>query len=320
MTSTRSSSNLIVLSGDGENGKIEKSENNSRDSLRDVDEEKLRTLWCGSGSGSLDPRVDEEILYELFQNAGPLEKVIICSARNQTGKKFALIVFQHIESPAYAAELFKGTELFEKALILSTNSRIATGQRPGHFRSFSDPARLAPRSGWSTSGGTQQVDTFRVPAVPLNNNQAQEVSRYYRWQQTDKQSSRISDKGEQFNKREISNTGENKEKKEKKVTREDSDLRGRDDRHRSSYPSSRSRSHERFRERSDSSSERRERRENRDEVASSREHGSCSRSRTLFSIRNDRKHRSLERKEDRYESRRNEDRRGRSREVRKKKY
>ena len=97
------------------------------ESLQDVDEEKLRTLWCGSESGSLDPRVDEEILFELFQNAGPLERVIICSARNQTGKKFALIVFQHLESPAYAAELFKGTELFEKALLLSTNSRIATG-------------------------------------------------------------------------------------------------------------------------------------------------------------------------------------------------
>ena len=165
--------------------------------------------------------------------------------------------------------------------------------------------------GWSTSGGTQQVDTFKLPAVPLNNNQAQEVSRYYRWQQTDKPSSRISDKDEQFNIRESLVKGE---KKEKKVTREDSDLRGREDRHRGS------RSHEQFRERSDSSSERRERRENRDEGASSREHGRCSHSRTIFSVRNERKHRSLDRKDDRYERRRDEDRRARSREIRKKKY
>ena len=38
-----------------------------------MDEEQLRTLWCGGVS----EKVDEEILYELFLNAGPLERVTI---------------------------------------------------------------------------------------------------------------------------------------------------------------------------------------------------------------------------------------------------
>ena len=37
------------------------------------DEAKLRTLWCGS----LSEKVDDRLLYELFLNAGPLEKVTI---------------------------------------------------------------------------------------------------------------------------------------------------------------------------------------------------------------------------------------------------
>ena len=36
-------------------------------------EVKMRTLWCGS----LSDKVDDRILYELFLNAGPLEKVTI---------------------------------------------------------------------------------------------------------------------------------------------------------------------------------------------------------------------------------------------------
>ena len=80
-----------------------------------VSDEKLRTLWCGSVS----EKVDEEILYELFQNAGPLERVSLPKDRD-TGrqKPYAFIVFQHPESVKYAYDLLNGTELFRQQIKL----------------------------------------------------------------------------------------------------------------------------------------------------------------------------------------------------------
>ena len=63
--------------------------------------------------------MDEEILYELFLNAGPLENVII--PRDWETKKqrnYAFIVFQHEESTEYAFNLLNGTELFRQAIRL----------------------------------------------------------------------------------------------------------------------------------------------------------------------------------------------------------
>ena len=42
----------------------------------DEDDEKLRTLWCGG----LSEKVTDTILYELFLNAGPLDKITIPAA------------------------------------------------------------------------------------------------------------------------------------------------------------------------------------------------------------------------------------------------
>lgn len=91
-----------------------------------VSDEKLRTLWCGSVS----EKVDEEILYELFQNAGPLERVSLPKDR-ETGrqKPFAFIVFQHAESVKYAFDLLNETELFGKQIRLQQKE---TGLGLGH--------------------------------------------------------------------------------------------------------------------------------------------------------------------------------------------
>ena len=88
---------------------------NSTTSVDNVDEEKLRTLWCGS----ISEKVDEEILFELFQNAGPLERVVIPKDRD-TGrqKSYAFIVFQHVESVKFAFELLNSTELFKQPIRL----------------------------------------------------------------------------------------------------------------------------------------------------------------------------------------------------------
>ena len=91
-------------------------------------EVKSRTLWCGS----LSEKVDERILYELFLNAGPLEKVTIPRDK-ETGKQktFAFILYEHPESVKYAYDLFNGTELFRQQIKLQQKE---TGL--GNFLSF----------------------------------------------------------------------------------------------------------------------------------------------------------------------------------------
>ena len=85
------------------------------DSKTEIDEEQLRTLWCGG----ISDKVDEEILYELFLNAGPLEKVTIPKDKEtKRQKSFAFIVFQHAESTQYAFDLLNGTELFRQPIRL----------------------------------------------------------------------------------------------------------------------------------------------------------------------------------------------------------
>ena len=88
---------------------------NSVSEVENIDEEKLRTLWCGS----INERVNENILFELFLNAGPLERVSIPKDRDSGRQKgYAFIVFQHVESIKYAFELLNGTELFRQPIRL----------------------------------------------------------------------------------------------------------------------------------------------------------------------------------------------------------
>ena len=88
---------------------------NSVSEVENIDEEKLRTLWCGS----ISDRVNENILYELFLNAGPLERVSIPKDRDSGRQKgYAFIVFQHVESIKYAYDLLNGTELFRQQIRL----------------------------------------------------------------------------------------------------------------------------------------------------------------------------------------------------------
>ena len=85
----------------------------------EVEEEQLRTLWCGG----ISENVDEEILYELFLNAGPLVRVVIPKDREtKKQKNFAFIVFQHQESTQFAYELLNGTELFRQPIRLQNKA------------------------------------------------------------------------------------------------------------------------------------------------------------------------------------------------------
>ncbi|XP_072938797.1 RNA-binding protein 7 [Epargyreus clarus] len=80
-----------------------------------------KTIWCGN----LPEQVTEEILYELFLQAGPLEKVRIARDRDGRPKNFAFITYNHEVSVPYAINLFRGTTLFNRTLSMQHRGRMA---------------------------------------------------------------------------------------------------------------------------------------------------------------------------------------------------
>ncbi|KAJ8721660.1 hypothetical protein PYW07_002435 [Mythimna separata] len=85
-------------------------------------EDDNKTIWCGN----LPEQVDEELLYELFLQAGPLEKVRIPRDRDGRQKNFAFITYCHEVSVPYALNLFRGTSLFHRTLSLQSRGRMVT--------------------------------------------------------------------------------------------------------------------------------------------------------------------------------------------------
>jgi len=78
-------------------------------------DEQMRTLWVGG----LSDKVEEEVLYELFLNAGPLQRLSHPVDRDTKKKKsFAFIVYEHRESIKYAFDIFNGIELYGQRLRL----------------------------------------------------------------------------------------------------------------------------------------------------------------------------------------------------------
>ncbi|XP_034826834.1 RNA-binding protein 7 [Maniola hyperantus] len=104
-------------------------------------EEDNKTLWCGN----LAEQVTEELLYELFLQAGPLEKVRIPRDRDGRQKNFAFITFCHEVSVPYAIGLFRGTSLFHRALNLDTRGRVT--RLPPPIRSGTDALPITDFNG-----------------------------------------------------------------------------------------------------------------------------------------------------------------------------
>lgn len=78
--------------------------------MEDVD----RTIFCGN----LSSKVTEEILYELFLQAAPLEKVKIPTDKDGRPACYAFITFKHKISVPYAVDLLNGITLYQRKLIL----------------------------------------------------------------------------------------------------------------------------------------------------------------------------------------------------------
>ncbi|GJQ82032.1 hypothetical protein Trydic_g6908 [Trypoxylus dichotomus] len=81
-------------------------------------EDPERTIFCGN----LSTKVTEELLYELFLQAAPLEKVKIPTDKEGRAACYAFITFKHKISVPYAVDLMQGIALYQKKLILKPRS------------------------------------------------------------------------------------------------------------------------------------------------------------------------------------------------------
>lgn len=93
-----------------------------------IEEEVDRTLFIRN----LDARVTEELLFELFLQAGPLVKTTIPKDPEGKPKFFGFAVYKHEVSVPYAMQLLNGTPLFGRSLHVqfrSGSSHSNNGQK-----------------------------------------------------------------------------------------------------------------------------------------------------------------------------------------------
>lgn len=85
------------------------------------DERRDRTLWVGN----VDPKVTEDLLYELFLQAGPLEEVKIPKDNNGRSKNFGFVTFKHAVSVGYTLALMEGVSLYGRKLNMQRRPNAA---------------------------------------------------------------------------------------------------------------------------------------------------------------------------------------------------
>ncbi|KAH8361008.1 hypothetical protein KR093_009599, partial [Drosophila rubida] len=103
----------------------------------DEDEEQMRTLFCNN----LDDRVTEEILYEVFLQAGPIESARIPLDNSGRQRNFGFVTYQHRSAVPFAIQLYQGLELFQKKVTIRQQipdkSKSSASNRANHRNPFS---------------------------------------------------------------------------------------------------------------------------------------------------------------------------------------
>ncbi|XP_034371201.1 splicing regulator RBM11 isoform X2 [Arvicanthis niloticus] len=104
-------------------------------------EEADRTVFVGN----LEARVREEILYELFLQAGPLTKVTLCKDRDGKPKSFGFVCFKHPESVSYAIALLNGIRLYGRPINVQYRFGSSRSSEPA-IQSFESCAKINSHS------------------------------------------------------------------------------------------------------------------------------------------------------------------------------
>ncbi|XP_015192971.1 RNA-binding protein 7 [Lepisosteus oculatus] len=112
-----------------------------------VSDEVDKTLFVGN----LDTRVTEELLFELFLQAGPVINVKIPKDKDGRPKPFAFVNFKHEVSVPYGMDLLNGTSLFGRPLKIQFRSgsthRSPDGNSPGSSQNLSSSGTPSPQGG-----------------------------------------------------------------------------------------------------------------------------------------------------------------------------
>ncbi|TDH15088.1 hypothetical protein EPR50_G00027670 [Perca flavescens] len=98
-----------------------------------IEEETDRTLFIRN----LDPRVTEELLFELFLQAGPLIKTKIPKDADGKQKTFGFAVYKHEASVPYAMSLLNGTSLHGRTIHVQFRSGSSHSSSPGNSQNTS---------------------------------------------------------------------------------------------------------------------------------------------------------------------------------------
>ncbi|XP_053176831.1 RNA-binding protein 7 [Scomber japonicus] len=110
-----------------------------------IEDETDRTLFIRN----LDSRVTEELLFELFLQAGPLVKTKIPKDADGKQKTFGFAVYKHEVSVPYAMHLLNGMSLFGRTLHVQFRSGSSHSSSPGNSQN-SSPANTPNPHGQRT--------------------------------------------------------------------------------------------------------------------------------------------------------------------------
>lgn len=113
-----------------------------------------RTLWCGN----LSENVTEEMLYELFLQAGPLENVKIPRDANGRQRSYAFITYTHACSVEYAIGIFQGTSLLQRHLSLDRKTRNVPNAVPTPQINFNHPSGSVSTDSFNNTAGNRYSD------------------------------------------------------------------------------------------------------------------------------------------------------------------
>ncbi|KAK5868394.1 hypothetical protein PBY51_009417 [Eleginops maclovinus] len=98
-----------------------------------IEEEADRTLFIRN----LDSRVTEELLFELFVQAGPLIKTKIPKDADGKQKTFGFAVYKHEVSVPYAMQLLDGTSIHGRTIHVQFRSGSSHSNSPGNSQNTS---------------------------------------------------------------------------------------------------------------------------------------------------------------------------------------
>ncbi|XP_059188018.1 RNA-binding protein 7 [Centropristis striata] len=98
-----------------------------------IEQEADRTLFIRN----LDPRVTEELLFELFVQAGPLIKTKIPKDSDGKQKTFGFAVYKHEVSVPYAMQLLDGTAVHGRTIHVQFRSGSSHSSSPGNSQNTS---------------------------------------------------------------------------------------------------------------------------------------------------------------------------------------